>query len=34
MAVFTRHSRPQPILIRGFFVLALIVGSALTWFAH
>ena len=34
MAVFTRHSRPQPILVRGFFVLALIVGSALTWFAH
>lgn len=34
MAVFTRHNRPQPILVRGFFVLALIVGSALTWFAH
>jgi len=34
MAVLTRHSRPQPLLVRGFFVLALIVGSALTWFAH
>lgn len=34
MAVFTRHRRPQPLLARAFFVLALVVGSALTWFAH
>lgn len=34
MAVFARHSQPQPILVRGFFVLALIVGTGLTWLAH
>lgn len=34
MTVFSRHSRPQPLLVRGFFVLAVVVGSALTWFAH
>lgn len=34
MPVFSRHSRPQPLLMRGFFVLALLIGSALTWFAY
>ncbi|MFZ9477684.1 MAG: sensor domain-containing diguanylate cyclase [Steroidobacteraceae bacterium] len=32
--MFSRHSRPQPLLMRGFFVLALLIGSALTWFAY